>query len=78
MAQLSGDPLYIGRAIVTGTDNRDRPRGLGICLGQVLVKVSGDPNILQRPGITRSGGVRRLNGEGDLLSRQNERFAETR
>jgi len=52
LAQLSGDPLYIGRAIVTGTDNRDRPRGLGICLGQVLVKVSGDPNILHRPGIT--------------------------
>jgi uncharacterized protein len=51
VAELSGDPLYIGRAIVTGTDNRDRPRGLGICLGQVLVKVSGDPNILQRPGI---------------------------
>jgi hypothetical protein len=47
----SGDPIYIGRAVVTGTDNRDRPRGLGICLSEVLVKVSGDPNILSRPGI---------------------------
>jgi uncharacterized protein len=48
---LSGDPLYIGSAIVTGTDNRDRPRGLGICLSEVLVKLSGDPNILSHPGI---------------------------
>jgi hypothetical protein len=48
---LSGDPVYTGRAIVTGTDNRDRPRGLGICLSEVLVKASGDPNILSRPGI---------------------------
>jgi hypothetical protein len=47
----SADPIYIGSAIVTGTDNRDRPRGLGLCLSEVLVKVSGDPNILSRPGI---------------------------
>jgi uncharacterized protein len=47
----SGDPIYIGSAVVTGTDNRDRPRGLGTCLSEVLVKVSGDPNILSRPGI---------------------------
>jgi hypothetical protein len=42
--------IYIARAIVTGTDERDRPRGLAICLGEVLVNVSGDPNILARPG----------------------------
>jgi hypothetical protein len=49
--QPSGDPIYIGSAIVTGADNRDRPRGLGNCLSEVLVKVSGDPNILSRPGV---------------------------
>jgi hypothetical protein len=43
--------IYVARAIVTGTDERDRPRGLAICLGQVLVNVSGDPNILTRPGV---------------------------
>jgi hypothetical protein len=43
--------IYAARAIVTGTDERDRPRGLNICLGQVLVNVSGDPNILARPGV---------------------------
>jgi hypothetical protein len=48
--QIVGDPTYIGQAIVTGTDNRDRPRGLGLCLGQVLIKASGDPNILTAPG----------------------------
>ncbi len=48
--QLQGDPVYIGHAIVTGTDNRDRPRGLALCLGEVLIKASGDPNILKAPG----------------------------
>lgn len=43
--------LYTGQAIVTGTDERDRPRGLAACLDQVLINVSGDPNILQKPGI---------------------------
>jgi len=42
--------IYAGQAIVTGIDQRDRPRGLRLCLGQVLVNVSGDPNILLRPG----------------------------
>ncbi len=42
--------IYAGQAIVTGIDQRDRPRGLRLCLGQVLVNVSGDPNILFRPG----------------------------
>ncbi len=43
--------IYAGQAVVTGTDQRDRPRGLGICLREVLVNVSGDPNILARPGV---------------------------
>ena len=47
--KIEGNPVYIGRAIVTGTDNRDRPRGLALCLGQVLIKASGDPNILLNP-----------------------------
>ncbi len=42
--------IYAGQAIVTGTDTRDRPRGLRLCLGEVLVNVSGDPNVLGRPG----------------------------
>lgn len=48
---LGSQNIFVGRAIVTGTDERDRPRGLAICLGQVLVNVSGDPNILARPGV---------------------------
>ncbi len=44
-------PLYSGQAMVTGTDNRDRPRGLAQCLDEVLVKVSGDPNIVDKPGL---------------------------
>jgi hypothetical protein len=48
--QVTGNPVYIGHAIVTGTDNRDRPRGLGLCLGEVLIKASGDPNILLNSG----------------------------
>ncbi len=48
--QVGGDPIYTGKAVVTGTDNRDRPRGLGLCLGEVLIKASGDPNILAAPG----------------------------
>lgn len=47
---IEGDPVYTGQAVVTGTDNRDRPRGLGLCLGEVLIKASGDPNILSKPG----------------------------
>jgi hypothetical protein len=50
VADGAGD-IYTARAIVTGTNERDRPRGLAICLGQVLVNVSGDPNILGRKGV---------------------------
>jgi hypothetical protein len=43
--RVTGDPVYTGQAMVTGTDNRDRPRGLRLCLTEVLIKASGDPNI---------------------------------
>lgn len=40
------DPgLYQADTIVTGTDMRSRPSGFAECLRQVLVKVSGDPNL---------------------------------
>ncbi len=40
---------YEARTIVTGTDLRSRPAGLAACLADVLVKVSGDPTILDDP-----------------------------
>ena len=40
---------YEARAIVTGTDLRDRPKGLAACLRDVLIKVSGDPTIADDP-----------------------------
>jgi uncharacterized protein len=40
---------YEARTIVTGTDLRSRPTGLGMCLIDVLVKVSGDPAIASDP-----------------------------
>jgi hypothetical protein len=39
--------LYEGDAFVTGQDERERPRGLRDALGDVLVKVSGDPMLLR-------------------------------
>ena len=40
---------YEARTIVTGTDLRSRPAGMAACLADVLVKVSGDPSILDDP-----------------------------
>lgn len=41
------DPaLYEAKAIVTGTDMRDRPTGFARCFRDVLVKVSGNPDLL--------------------------------
>ncbi len=40
------DDIYTTRAVVTGTDERDRPRGFRLCFEDVLVKVSGDETIL--------------------------------
>jgi hypothetical protein len=40
------DDIYTTRAVVTGTDERNRPLGFSLCLEDVLVKVSGDASIL--------------------------------
>src|SRR5579872_1013268 len=42
----SAPGLYEARAIVTGTDSRQRLEGFAHCLRDVLVKVSGDPALL--------------------------------
>jgi uncharacterized protein len=38
--------IYTTRAVVTGTDDRNRPLGFKLCFEDVLVKVSGDASIL--------------------------------
>jgi hypothetical protein len=43
--------LYGARAIVTGTDNRQRHQGFDRCLRDVLVKVSGDPALHDDPRV---------------------------
>jgi hypothetical protein len=43
--------LYQSDAIVTGTDMRQRPWGFAQCLGDVLVKVSGDPRLRDDPRV---------------------------
>jgi uncharacterized protein len=40
------DDIYTTRVIVTGSDERNRPLGFRLCFEDVLVKVSGDPNIV--------------------------------
>lgn len=40
------DDLYTTRAVVTGTDERNRPLGFKLCFEDVLVKVSGDASVL--------------------------------
>jgi hypothetical protein len=40
------DDIYTTRAVVTGTDERNRPLGFRLCFEDVLVKVSGDASIL--------------------------------
>ena len=42
----SVDDLYTARAVVTGKDERNRPLGFRLCFDDVLVKVSGDANIV--------------------------------
>jgi hypothetical protein len=44
--------LYTSYAIVTGTDMRQRPWGFALCLRDVLVKVSGDPQLRDDPRVT--------------------------
>ena len=43
--------LYEASVIVTGTDARSRPDGLGRALAQVLAKVSGNPALLDDPKV---------------------------
>ncbi len=46
-AQPDGlDDLYTTRAVVTGNDERNRPLGFRLCFKDVVVKVSGDPSIV--------------------------------
>jgi uncharacterized protein len=39
--------IYTTRAVVTGTDERNRPLGFKLCFEDVLVKVSGDPSVVR-------------------------------
>ena len=43
--------LYQATAIVTGNDMRQRPEGFADCLKEVLVKVSGDPKLVDDPKV---------------------------
>lgn len=53
------EELYTAKAIVTGTGEKNRQFGFRDCLERVLVRVSGDQRVLQRPEIaalqTRAG-----------------------
>lgn len=42
--------IYTTRAVVTGTDERNRPLGFKLCFEDVLVKVSGDPSVVRDGG----------------------------
>jgi hypothetical protein len=44
------DDIYTTRAVVTGTDERNRPLGFKLCFEDVLVKVSGDSSIVRDSG----------------------------
>jgi hypothetical protein len=43
------DSLYEARAIVTGRGEANRPAGFALCLEDVLVKLSGDPRLINDP-----------------------------
>ncbi len=47
--------LYEATAITTGMDARARPAALAACLAQVLVKVSGNPALLDDPRVAALG-----------------------
>lgn len=51
-AQGPDPALYQATAIVTGTDMRQRPLGFAETLKQVLVKVSANPTLLQKPEVS--------------------------
>ena len=50
------DDLYQARTIVTGQGEASRRGGFADCLAQVLVKVSGDPRLLDDPRVTGLAG----------------------
>lgn len=43
------EQLYRATAIVTGRDERNRPLGFRECLDEVLVRVSGDARLIEKP-----------------------------
>ena len=45
--------LYRAQAIVTGQTEKNRPAGFAQCLTDVLVKVSGDPRLLDDPRLAK-------------------------
>jgi hypothetical protein len=48
-ADTARDHLYVARAIVTGRGETNRPAGFALCLQDVLVKLSGDPRLINDP-----------------------------
>ena len=50
---LAESDLYAAQTIVTGTDMRSRPGGFALCLRDVLVKVSGNPRLMDDPRVAR-------------------------
>ncbi|HYZ26251.1 MAG TPA: DUF2066 domain-containing protein [Geminicoccaceae bacterium] len=52
----SVDDLYRAQTIVTGQGEESRRLGFAECLEQVLVKVSGDPRLLDDPGVAALAG----------------------
>ncbi|CAN5378944.1 DUF2066 domain-containing protein [soil metagenome] len=57
------DDLYEGRTVVTGMMAENRPPAFAACLRDVLVKVSGDPRLLDDPAALALGGH-----AGDLVA----------
>jgi hypothetical protein len=47
--------IYTARVIVTGTDMRERPKGMRECLEDVLAKASGDMNVIKDPRVAELG-----------------------
>lgn len=49
VAPAAAADLFACRVIVTGTDARSRPEGLARCVREVVVKVTGQPGLLDDP-----------------------------
>jgi uncharacterized protein len=79
----SGKPvanLYQGQAVVTGRGEAERARGLGLCLEEVLVKVSGDPRLLGDPRLAprqaEAAGLVRDFQDSDLYGANRQKHDE--